>query len=238
MAYGDQLNIVQGNNNDTTLTVTYSGGTAPSANDLNCLYAFTGATTITSMTSGFNEDAELLNTSDSDEGGLWSQVAAGSGDNTCTMTPSAGDENGMIMVLFEGSFAAAPLDLSDGHNGAPDTTDPTVTGASATEVSQSNEVMCGICCQRGLDDESATAFGRQGTATPISDMAKPGDQGMDGKRIYAASQVLTGVGTVGVSRANASGFSNMVGYATYKAGVASPDENEDFIAIHKLLLRR
>lgn len=228
MAFGDQLNIVQGNNISTSLTVTYSGGTVPSADDLNCLYAFTGATTISSMTSGFTEDAELLNTSAQlDEGGIWSQVAADSGDDTCTMTPSASDENGMIMILVEGAFAASPVDLTDGHNGAPDESDPITTGVSGSSTVQASEFMAGICCSRAAADRPGDDFNRQGTATPTSAMTKVASQVLNTKRLYAGSQVLTGVGTVGISRTNGNGDDNMIGYATYKETPVLPETFPD-----------
>ncbi len=220
MAFGDQLNIVKGNNTSTSLTVTYSGGTAPSADDLNVLYAFTGATTISSMTAGFSEEAECLNTTDNDEGGIWSQVAADSGDDTCTMTVSASDENGMIMILVEGPFAASPVDLTDGHNGPAETVDPIVTGASGSSTDQADEFMAGICCSRKVDERPNDDFNRQGTATPTSAMTKVESQSMTNKKIYAGSQVLTGIGTVGISRTNGDSDPNMIGYATYKKASA------------------
>lgn len=216
MAFGDQLNIVQADGEGATLTVTYSGGTPPSADDLNVCYAFTGATTIVSMTTGFTEDAELLNTVDSDEGGIWSQLVADSGDNTITMTPSASDESGLILVLFEGAFQSFPVDLVDGHNGPGDTNDPLVTGVSGASIALADSLMCGICCQRSLTDQTADDFNRQGNATPTSPMTKVATQDMSAKRIYAGVQLLTAIGTIGISRGNNQNFRNMIGYVIYK----------------------
>ncbi len=223
MAFGDAREVVQAKfdfaDSSSTVTATYATET-PAVNDLNIAHHFTGATSSNVDTAGFTEDQLLTNGTENDEGAIYSQLVTGASDDTVTCSSSAADEQMLIFTLIGGAFAESPADLSasSGRSAA----DPVTTGASGGNTGQADEYMTAILCIRNTADQTA-AWNRLGDATPTSDMTEYSGGGIssNAKRVEAAGQVLTAVGTVGIDRANSTNIIEMIGYVTYKRAAAA-----------------
>ena len=166
-------------------------------------------------TAGYVEDQLLTNATERDQGALYSQRVTGVSDDTVTCSSASPDKHHLMLALVRGPFQTSPKDLSDESGRAA--TSPVETGASSSSTYQIDEVMIGITCARSSQDQ-ISAWVRQGTALPISDMTIHSGDGISSadKRIEGANQVLTEIGTVGVSRTFTVGSPLMIGYATYK----------------------
>ena len=218
MAFGDIAEVVEAAvTSGLIVTATYASAT-PAADDLNIALHFTGAPTSNVDTAGFTEDQLLTNATEDDEGAIYSQLVTGAGDDTVTCSGNGVDNEHMLLfILVRGAFAATPKDLSDSSGRV--TTSPAATGASGGSIAQADEFKIAIECLRTPTDQTS-AWVRQGTATPTSDMTELTGGGIATtfKRIEGASQLLTAIGTVGVSRTFTSN-PTMIGYVTYKKAV-------------------
>lgn len=221
------------------LSATYSSAT-PVAGDLNVACYFVEAPTDPSMPvpDGYSQASFVLDVANDEEGHIWYELVADASDDNISVA-STPNEAGVVLTLFEGEFESSPLDLSVTDNDALDNSDPVATGASGSSTAQAAEVMVALVTQRNVTDrEGVDASQRQGTATPTGDMSDTGTVGMTTTlRVYQNHQVLTGVGTVGVSRQNANTYDLMVAYATFKkvppppppGGLASTQKNSNYI---------
>ncbi len=218
MAFGDVAETITGAIDSTALTVTYESAT-PAANDHNYLSAFTGATSITSLTTGFTQRQDLTDGSNDDEGTVAEQLVTDGDDNSCTLTPSDSDEIMMILSLVRGAFQAG-VDTVGVSSGPESTDDPQTTGVGSA-TAQALEVQ--VCCltQRNAGDDNPT-WGGLGTAVPTGAPTETAFISSGGaKGCYQSIKVLTAAGTLGVTASNGNSYVNMLGYATFKAEAAA-----------------
>lgn len=222
MAFGDIVEVVESTaTSSTTVSATYASAT-PAANDLNVAMHFTLAVASAVDTSGYTEDQLLTNGVESDEGAIYSQEVASASDDTVTCS-SASSSHMLTLSLVRGAFETTPKDLSDATDRS--SANPVATGASGSDTAQADEMMMAIEIIRSGTDKTDD-WDREGDATPTSDMTELSGGGVSAGsfRLEGASQLLTGVGTVGISRANGESAAVLIGYATYKksAAVAAP----------------
>ena len=218
MSFGDVGEVVEvSSQSATTITATYVGAT-PAANDLNIAHHFTGAAVSDVDTLLYVEDLLLTNAVESDQGAIYSLLVGSASDDTVTCSSPAANEQMLIFVIIRGPFAAGPTDVS--IQSGRTTADPATSGVTGA-TAQAREYMAAIMCARSPFNFS-NDWQRLGTATPTTPMTEYAGNGVptNAKRVEAAGQILTAVGTVGVQRANGGAIILMIGCVTYKAGAA------------------
>ena len=227
MAFGDIIQRAEASNdNASSLTLAY--GATPTPGNLLVAVQMTGATSCDLVASGGNNWTSAIhwqNATELDAARLWWRIAAASEATSVVATPSATDENGLLLLEIEGPWESAPVDQ---------TTDPgrqalggsTYSVGTSGTTTQANEVAVAAVYTR-----NATNNGTSWTQTFVAHAGSTVSS--TNKSISAATKLLTATGTVETTYTLTTAAVAQGGLVTFKkqAGGPTPITGSDSLAL-------
>jgi len=213
MAFGDKKTEDTGiTDHAATVTATCTGY-SPAATDLMVGTYFTGAANGAADTTGFASAVSVfLSATATDDGHIFWKVGTDT-ELVCSDDSGSMEEQVLVAAIFEGPFKTAPIDLTD--TGVKETSDPFTTGTAVGNTAQASELMIAIGVYRHGTNNSQVTFTQTGdVGGTVSSLTTTEGLGSY-KHVVFGFQVLTGVGTVGLTLPNSNNNTGRIGFATF-----------------------
>ena len=215
MAFGDIVQRAEGANTDeNSLTVAY--GVTPAPGNLLVAIQMTGATSCDLVTSGGNNWTSAVhwqNTTELDAARVWWRIAGASEAMSVTATPSALDENGLLLLEIEGPWESSPIDQTTNPGRQAGGGSSYSVGTSGT-TAQADEVAVAAVYTRNAGNNGTSwtqTFGGHASSTVSS----------ANKSISAATKLLTATGTVETTYTMSQAAVAQGGLVTFKKQAAA-----------------
>ena len=199
MAFGDIIQRKEDSNGaDVSLVVTFDS--TPVSGNLLVAVHMTGAGSSDSCSSASGSYTSAIhwqNATELDAVRLWYRIAGASEATDVTATPSASDENGLLLLEIEGPWEASPVDqtTNPGRQASSTTYDCGTTGT----LSQADEVAVAAVYTRSASNGTGDSYSQSFVTNALSAITSSFKSISLATKLLSATTAVTTVCTFGTS---------------------------------------